>query len=1323
MPYIQPITKIHSSFDEAKESFDKDSGIVWTEEEGITGLGPVLEAPRNLIVGEPGIGKTLMLEKMLEQLHASGVVAARIELRTSGVAGRLRDLLDADSKPSVLLLDGLDEIPAKERREVMQSLAHASTEHPDVSLHISGRWVFVRRYAQYFQNFRFISIARFTRSQARSFLAECGHPESDIRELLEKMSLGRLTSIIQVPRYLVYLQAYLEDRGVEAAAAVSRNELFEYFIYQKLELEEEKLDTNKRALVKRVLEKLALAMEICQTNVITKDELMTFFDELDSDLKLVALSQVPVEVLYDYSLLRVSSESLEQLEFENTEFQEYLAARELSRFADPGRSAFALATDPRAHEIYPSWYNTLAFLVDMQPDLLEQLVEFSGLRRHDYKIVDEGFFHFLSLPAATTVPEHLRSGLFRDVIDYHTRMLQWVSYRLTEALAAFFEPSLEQYLQEQVAIAESVGAETNVAARRHVPLANIAYVIAGLLRSGATIDRSCWRDKLIAYAKGDRETGVLQRHALRALAELGDSSVLEELTELPLGEELVVRALVETCIELDPNHPTTLQHVFNLVARGDVHGREGLYRLTAPQAIEAFLRRFLDDDGFRRGFLRGVSIFGEEDAAIAERIDEAATADICELAKHVLLASFQPNVVYEYHVSDSHFFRALWHVMRDGDPAFVADMIKRIKSGVGANLHLFYASPLLAAVLEVDDVASFIGAMRDVGEESAAMRILDSIKDSNRPTASEIYEAGRQVLPERYRESEKAEDARSHERALRARQRTDEVLAHFRTLLEPEPGKFSGSAFEYYNQHCDELGDALSEADRRRLLEILTETVLERWDPGEHELTIAHEGGKTFTTNAAVFVFSEAIETARHLGLDLGPYRQQVLNLIPFAYHSELELIFEAVPNVAASEFEPVLEIYRRRDSDLWRHRPESLVAAVKRYSVTAAASLLKALVTEDAIDSHAREQALVVLDSLAPDAAFSREVFERYAGSEGETRKLAEIANATLITSHRDSTATEWRLQQVIERAAPFDEPRGAHFIGALEDEIRLKRTFARPLMLAKEPGYEENYLSLIDKGIELWGRGPAFHAYAEYLWNIAFAYFDNLAETGYAPLERLENRLAKARDSDGTNLLAMRLVGLRRKYLGYLGPKNIADAVHRFNEVRQYSDRRISNAEELFHHVREVLRTDVRRYIEGEGGHRFLSRATGDREDFGQKALKAQIETFLGRRGFWVDVTREPQLLDDRRVDFLVRYGFVGPVLIELKLTSNRDLKRRSLDEAQSYVNMRQYMEGFNAPHGIFLVIDNEGASNLEEIDATYGAIPNVHVEIFRCAPLEAE
>jgi hypothetical protein len=277
---------------------------------------------------------------------------------------------------------------------------------------------------------------------------------------------------------------------------------------------------------------------------------------------------------------------------------------------------------------------------------------------------------------------------------------------------------------------------------------------------------------------------------------------------------------------------------------------------------------------------------------------------------------------------------------------------------------------------------------------------------------------------------------------------------------------------------------------------------------------------------------------------------------------------------------------------------------------------------------------------------------------------------------------------------------------------------------MLLTDASCIEEYLALVNRGIQLWGRGSEFYAYAEYLWDIALAYFENLKEMGsYAPLERLESRLANARDDAGANWLATRFVELRRRYLRHLGPQNIADAVQKYNEVRQYSPKRISNAEDLFHHIREVLRSDVKRYIEGEGGHHFLSRATGDREDFVQKALKAQIENILGKRGFWVDVTREPQLLDDRRVDFLVRYGFVGPVLIELKLTSNRDLKREPLDETRSFANMRQYMEGFSAPYGIFLVIDNEGASNLAEIESTYGAIPNVHVEIFRCAPLQVE
>lgn len=1320
MTYIPPITKIHSNSADAQEFFNKFGGHAWFDREEADDLDSILQGSRNMIVGEPGIGKTEMLKKMLEHLQKSGVEAALILLRKADAAEQIRKILGAERKPEALLLDGLDETPAKNRLEVIQELDRASNTHPDIAFHISGRWVFVHRYAKYFPTYRFVSISPFTRSQVHKYLVDSGKPEADVRQLLGKISFGHRTLIIQIPRYLSYLNAYVEERGIEAASSASRNELFEYFTWQKLKLEDDKLSTDKRALIRRVLEKLALTMEIYQTNVITKDELMTFFDDLSSDLKLVALSQFRIEEFYHYSLLRVSSEGLEKVEFENAEFQEYLAAKELSRFAEPARSAFTLAADADAQEIYPSWYNTLTFLVDMQPHLLESLVEFSGLRRRDYKIVDENFFRFLSRLDLATAPERIRSLLFKDVIEYHNRTLQWLEYQLADTLATFFDPSLDTYLQAQVAMAESAASETRVDNHRNIPLANIAYVVAGLLRSKKNIDKSYWRGKLISCALDKNENGVLQRHAFHALAELGDPSVLEELTDPPLHTELVVRAFVEMCVALDPDHRTTLKHVFELVRRGDIHGREGLYRLKDPASVQVFLRRFLEDDEFRHGFLQGASIFHEQDAAIAERIKEVSDEEIRELAKNALTVFFQRDVVYR--AGHVYFFQALWQVLREGHSGFVTEMIKRIKPDPTARTHVFYASPLLDDVLRAEDVGSFIRAMSEVGEAPAAMHILANIRQSNRPGAVEIYEAGRPHLSDKYCEWE---EAQSREDPFGVGRRKDELLKQFRTLLEPEPGKYDLDVLQYYNQHAEELDAVLTGADRARLLDLLQGTIFERVDPGRHRLTITHEeyDGVKYTVDIAIYVFGDAIKTAMRLGLDMSPYHRQLLNFIPFAYHPQLEMIFAAIPSIEADELAPILEVYRRRDSDLWRHRPESLIEAVKRYNVTSAAPVLKALVMESAIKQYAREQALIVLGSLSPDAAFLGEVFKRYKGDKSKARKLAEIANALLVTTHRDPDAIKWRMREVIKRAAPFVTPRGVHAVGELEDEINVSKGFAKPLMLLKEPGYEEEYLALIQEGVVLWGRGTPYHAYAEYLWGIAFAYFENLKDTrSYAPLTRLETSIAEAMDKEGTNWLASRMVGLRRTYLEHLGrPQNISSAVQRYNEAREYSEKRIRNAEELFHHLRDILSTDLRRWVEGEGAYRVLIEKGQGREELAQRTLKTQIENILGRRGFWVDVTREPQLLDNKRVDFLVRYGFAGPILIEVKLTSNSDLQRQRLDTAPSYESMRRYMEGFNAIRGIFLVIDNTNATNLTEIARAYRKIPNVHVEILRCDPVE--
>src|SRR5690606_21803986 len=153
----------------------------------------------------------------------------------------------------------------------------------------------------------------------------------------------------------------------------------------------------------------------------------------------------------------------------------------------------------------------------------------------------------------------------------------------------------------------------------------------------------------------------------------------------------------------------------------------------------------------------------------------------------------------------------------------------------------------------------------------------------------------------------------------------------------------------------------------------------------------------------------------------------------------------------------------------------------------------------EQAWEPHARREALRVLGSIAPNADSLREVFERYRDSQDRTEQdLATIANGLLITAHVDPSAIDCRLRALGQRAAAFVRPTGpgAHSVSPFEDEITSSKTFARPLMQLKDPAYEARYLAILDQALNRWATGPEFYQYATYLWDVVYAYFDNLKE-----------------------------------------------------------------------------------------------------------------------------------------------------------------------------------------------------------------------------------
>jgi len=1315
--YIFPILKVYSTFDEAKEFYDKFGGVSLFTDEERPGIADIAKGRRELVVGEPGVGKSILLYKIQEQLERDGCITSLISLRQSNSVNRISEFVQIKTdRPRALLLDALDEVRSNLLPEILQKIEEVSADHPGVQVFLSSRWVFINRYSKSFPGYRFVAISPFTEGQVREYLKAAKHPDNDIDILLDRiLPFNHRMLVIQVPRYLSYLENFLKKEGIKAATEVSRNELFEYFIYSKLDLEDVRLNVDKKAIIKRVLEKLALTMEIYQTNVLSKDELMTFFDEIKSDLKLIALSQIKIEVFFEKSLLK---NNIDEVEFDNTEFQEYLAAKEISRLPDPNRIAADFSVDQNVNEIYPSWFNALTFLVDMQPDLLGQLIDFSGLRATQFKIVDEGFFTFLSRIDPNSISQSLKNQIFSLVLDYHNRTLQWLPMQLASALPSFFISTLEQSLKDKVEEAEKQEGTPHF-----VPLGNVIYVIAFLLKRKLIVDTKYWRNKLIKYTADSNDNGVLQRHSLFALSQLGDPSVIDSLPDFKGADELIVNELINTCIKLNPENQKSIRYFIESIRRNDFHGRYGIAELKNKSSIKYFLETYNKDEQFRKEFLDDTRIFNDRDKVLVENIATVLDDEVRDLCKTALAYSVGHHIVYDQ--EQSVFIVGLWKLLRRGDSGFVCDMVDRIKNSSEGKAALYFARHYFEEVIEPEDVGPYIKKMTSEGERDSAVSLLLAMKYSKRAVANDIYETGRFFLPEEYKEEENIKVGASD---TYNDKKNENILKQFHSYLEPEKGKFEHAVFKFYNQNVDILAPLASDEEKKRLEILITGTIFKFVNPIEKDLIITEqrEGSKSFRTDGSVFTFAQALVTAKHLSIDINNFRKNILGFIPFAYDSELKAIFDLVPDIKPGELDAVLDVYKAKKSDLWRHQPDSFVEAAERYYVTEAIPILKSFVKESAIDKYARERALVVANTLSSDPLFLKEIFTLYSDSASDDeRNLAQIANGLLITLNGDVEAIRWRLAEIVQRAAEFTRTPGVHRVGRLEEEIEHGKSFAKPLMDLKYPGHEESYLKLLEDAIAIYGRGKGFHAYAVYLWEVVYAYFENLKEgRDYEPLRKLEKKIVEMKDQDGSNWLANRMVQLRRSYLGYLGrPRNVFEAIKKYNKAKAYDDKKILTSADLYRQLQDALDTEIRRLIEGEGlyalilGEKVFDAKKQQYEVLIQKTLKTQIENVMIKKGFNIELIREPQLYDEKRVDYFVRYGFAGPVVIEIKLTSNNDLKGKSIEESPSYVSMGRYMDGYGALYGILLVIDNDGAKNLSEIKEIFQTIPNVSVCLINC------
>ena len=100
-------------------------------------------------------------------------------------------------------------------------------------------------------------------------------------------------------------------------------------------------------------------------------------------------------------------------------------------------------------------------------------------------------------------------------------------------------------------------------------------------------------------------------------------------------------------------------------------------------------------------------------------------------------------------------------------------------------------------------------------------------------------------------------------------------------------------------------------------------------------------------------------------------------------------------------------------------------------------------------------------------------------------------------------------------------------------------------------------------------------------------------------------------------------------------------------------------------------------------------------------------------------IQVDREVALQDNKRTDLLIRYGLCNPIMIELKLLNNTEIKneKKRLEYKKKFV---QYTNATNACLSVFWVFDvHKGGSiqDFEKLKAEYKDLDKTLVLLTNC------
>lgn len=881
-------------------------------------------------------------------------------------------------------------------------------------------------------------------------------------------------SFISTPSHFNILKQFLQ---ASAPSSFSRFDFYQYFF-------ENTLDDYRS--IRSSLYKLGMVFELMGKNEMIVPEFKDVLNQIDAPPSLN-------EKLITHKIISVSEkEGVRMVKTVHHTVTEFLAAEYILSHQNPIDEAHRLLIHSESGDemFKPSLNGVLRFLIEQNPrEFAKWIVDFMTL--HPDSFIDT-VAETIVYATSPDIDHKLQDHIFNLIFDHYQQKEFWIPVWAYKYLYKFVDEKSYQRLLT-----------TKHTSNAYVYKGNIASIVDGMLEHTHPLitpkERVIWKAKLITFANEKNTNGVLNRHALAALANYkGEADVIQQVQKNATSPDSLVReAFINMCRVIDPNAPDSIDMFVKAITEetSQIYARHALYAIDTQEGILYFLQKISDDPKFIHAFLDDESIFNSKDEksdkVLIDHIRTNLSAEILVLLKQLIYTAFTGE--RNYHAGASYFLLQITSLIKSQQPDYLEEVVQMIRSLTTDQKNTLFINDIegvISVLLKPEEIERLCGVFTKDLHPHARFTLAEAVRlspSTGNPQGEAVLREGVRlgitVDPKTY---PKYED---HQR-----EQDDKVYRQFQKHLSPpEKDQYHPQVFREYLDYKDKIEKRWTRPEKDRLLYLATIN-LEKTSPEKIKVRYKNKETKSgeYTISSVAGYFSDVLKVIHQLNptlLKTAENRKKVVNFIPFAYSSDFKVIRDILDTITDEELAQLNTTMLDYDNDARYLVPATYVQFASTYpDLKSPKSVLMSFVADSKVSESDREYALRNLSSyLSPDDP-KEKVFIRSYWNPDIRIPLSDTANAVLISVFHDKDAIEWRLEEIKKSAKPFTRPEGGHSVGELEMELNYM-AFAGPIINLADERFIQQIIELLNFSLTL-NKDPGFSEYRNYLWQIAIAF-----------------------------------------------------------------------------------------------------------------------------------------------------------------------------------------------------------------------------------------